>query len=99
MNEPTITCMLIISSCMLLYIRVVYYLFKVINDNEKEKRRKYIEDTLEEKNFTPFQWNLIQKHERYIAEKNRHYIENHTGHWDEEYYQRKMKMMAKNKMN
>ena len=58
-----------------------------------------IEIKLEEKNFTPFQWNLIQKHERYIAEKNRHFIKNHTGHWDEEYYQRKMKMMAKNKMN
>lgn len=44
MNEPTITCMLIISFCMLLYTRVVVYLFKVINDNEKEKRRKYIEE-------------------------------------------------------
>lgn len=55
-----------------------------------------IEIKLEEKNFTPFQWNLIQKHERYIAEKNRHLP---IGHWDEEYYQRKMKMMAKNKMN
>ena len=44
MNEPTITCMLIISSCMLLYIGVVVLLFKVINDNEKEKRRKYIEE-------------------------------------------------------
>ena len=44
MNEPTITCMLIISFCMLLYIGVVCYLFKVIDDNEKEKRRKYIEE-------------------------------------------------------
>lgn len=44
MNEPTITCMLIISFCILLYIRVVVYLFKVIDDNEKEKRRKYIEE-------------------------------------------------------
>ena len=44
MNEPTITCMLIISFCMLLYIGVVCYLFKVINDNEMEKRRKYIEE-------------------------------------------------------
>lgn len=44
MNEPTITCMLIISFCMLLYIGVVAYLFKIINDNEKEKRRKYIEE-------------------------------------------------------
>lgn len=44
MNEPTITCMLIISFCMLLYIGAVVFLFKVINDNEKEKRRKYIEE-------------------------------------------------------
>jgi len=44
MNESTITCMLIISFCILLYIRVVVYLFKVIDDNEKEKRRKYIEE-------------------------------------------------------
>ena len=44
MNEPTLTCMLIISSCVLLYIGLVLYLFKVINDNEKEKRRKYIEE-------------------------------------------------------
>ena len=44
MNEPTITCMLIISSCMLLYIGVVVLLFKVINDIEEEKRRKYIEE-------------------------------------------------------
>lgn len=44
MNEPTITCMLIISFCMLLYIGVVVFLFKVINDNEKEKRRRYIEE-------------------------------------------------------
>jgi hypothetical protein len=29
---------------MLLYIGVVCYLFKVINDNEMEKRRKYIEE-------------------------------------------------------
>jgi hypothetical protein len=29
---------------MLLYIGMVCYLFKVIDDNEKEKRRKYIEE-------------------------------------------------------
>ncbi len=44
MNEPTMTCMLIISFCVLLYIGALAYLFKVINDNEKEKRRKYIEE-------------------------------------------------------
>jgi len=44
MNEPTLACSLIISSCMLLYIGVVVFIFKVINDIENEKRRKYIEE-------------------------------------------------------
>lgn len=44
MNEPTITCSLIISFCMLLYIGAVAYIFKVINDYEIEKRHKYIEE-------------------------------------------------------
>ena len=48
MNEPTITCSLIISFCMLLYIGVVAYIFKDINDYEIEKRNKYIEERKKE---------------------------------------------------
>ena len=44
-----------------------------------------------EPKYTPFQWNLIQKHERFIGEKNRNYFRDHTEDWakcwDEEYYQ------------
>ena len=48
---------------------------------------------LDPKNFTPFQWNLIQKHDRFIGEKNRNYFRDHAEDWakcwDEEYYRAK----------
>ena len=62
MNEPTITCMLIISFCMLLYIGVVCYLFKVINDYEIEKRRKYIEKREKKHEAWMSRWDNIKVH-------------------------------------
>lgn len=43
MNEPTLTCMLIICACMLAYIGSVLLLFKVIDDEVKKDRQEYIE--------------------------------------------------------
>lgn len=43
MNEPTLTCMLIICACILAFIGMVLLLFKEINDEVEKNRQEYIE--------------------------------------------------------